>query len=773
MLQAISSRRVETTAANRGPRLAARLGRLAVGGVVVLLAGGLAGPAPGETTKHKAKPKATVAAEPARAPDKAAPARALMPKPAAPSKVEAEHSQRLDAAIAATRDYALPAEEAHRIGEAVKAIDSADLSKARALEDKVHDPVARKLIHWYRLRSGHGEPAEYHAFLDANPAWPDRDRIGQRLEEALFVRGGSADAIKSQFATSEPRSGVGLAALASAHLAAGDEVEAKRLAATAWRLRTIPAELETGFLARFGRYLTVADHKWRLDRLLIDDLRWAGERTSRAQIIRRLLPHLPPAERKKGEARLAVLLKSKGARKLIDGLPAEPQPDWGLVFHRAQALRQAGKTDEAAKLLLGAPTEEAKTVVPDEWWVERRANAYEALKAGKPKLAYELVREAGPLSVNPLKEQQFMAGWLALRYLNDPALAETHFLALRKAADGPLSRAKASYWLGRTAEAMNNPAAAKEHYQEAVRDPDTFHGLLARQKLEPGRQPIVIAAPAEPTQEQIDRFNGLDAVKAVAVARKAGLAPEIMRAFIVRLRTTLASEAEVAMLAHLADALGDTQSAVRTGKAAVARGQNLLYYAYPVHPFPAYSPLRKPPETAFLLGIARQETEFNILTVSGAGAKGLLQVMTVTAAHICRDYRIKCETKRLLSDPSYNAMLASAYIGDRMDEFSGSYVLTLAGYNAGPGRARQWIREFGDPRDPKIDPIDWIERIPIQETREYVAKVLANVQIYRARLGEGEAALRLEEDLNRARLAERRSAPAGTSGSAASAASDG
>ena len=172
--------------------------------------------------------------------------------------------------------------------------------------------------------------------------------------------------------------------------------------------------------------------------------------------------------------------------------------------------------------------------------------------------------------------------------------------------------------------------------------------------------------------------------------------------------------------------------------------------------------MRDPPETAFLLGIARQETEFNTLTVSSAGAKGLLQVMTATAKHVCADYKIKCDIPRLLSDPSYNAMLASAYIADRMEEFSGSYVLTLAGYNAGPGRAREWIAEFGDPRDPKVDPIDWIERIPIQETREYVAKVLANIQIYRARLGESETALRLEDDLTRARSLRPASAGDGT-----------
>jgi soluble lytic murein transglycosylase len=212
----------------------------------------------------------------------------------------------------------------------------------------------------------------------------------------------------------------------------------------------------------------------------------------------------------------------------------------------------------------------------------------------------------------------------------------------------------------------------------------------------------------------------------------------------------MTTEGEVAMVAHLAEALGHTQMAVRIGKAAIFRGLNLVHYAYPLHPFPAYAPLRPPPETALLLGIARQESEFNGQTVSGAGARGILQVMPITANHVCRTYKIKCDLSRLLGDRSYNTMLASAYIGDRMAEFSGSYVLTLAGYNAGPGRARQWIREFGDPRDPAVDPIDWIHRIPFEETREYVQKVLSNTQIYRARLGE-EKPLRIGDDLARAR----------------------
>lgn len=685
-------------------------------------------------------------------------AQSTLPKPANPSKAERDFMASLDKALARLRTYALSAGDAQRLREAIMALSGAkvDIDQANALKARIEDAAARKLIDWYRLRKGFGDPSEYQAFLETNPAWGDRSTLTQKLEEALFTQGGSSGAIKSYFSRRTPQNGVGLAALASAHLAEGNTDEARRLAARTWRDTILPAALEPGFLARFGALLTPADHKWRLDKLLIEDIRWKSAKEQRAQIVRRLIPLLPAAEQKKAKARLAVFLDSKGARKSIETLPADRTPDWGLVFHRVQALRRADKIDEAAKLLLSAPTEEALTVAPDEWWVERRTNAYAALRKGNPKLAYALVREAGPLSANPLKDQAFMAGWLALRYLKDPKTAKRHFEVMNKAADGPLSRAKARYWLGRAEEALGNKPAADEFYRQALADPDTFHALLARQKLEPGRLAISMSPPQLPTAAQIKRFVNLDAAKAVMIAKSAGLDASILRTLLVQIRLYhLKDEADMAMVAHLAETVGDTQSAVRAAKAAIARGHNLYYYAYPVHPFPAYKPLRKPPETAMLLGLARQETEFNTLIVSGAGAKGLLQVMTVTAKHVCRDYKIKCDIGKLTSDPSYNTMLASAYVGDRMDEFSGSYVLTLAGYNAGPGRARQWIKEFGDPRDPKVDPIDWIERIPFQETREYVGKVLANIQIYRARLGEGQAALRLEEDLNRARVAAR------------------
>ncbi len=664
---------------------------------------------------------------------------------------EADRIERFDAAIAPVRDHVVSEKDAELIRGAMASYAEGDVVEAKPKHEQISDPVARKLVDWFRLRAGRGEIGEYRAFLDANPAWPSQSVLTKRLEEALFVRGGSSRDIKRAFEKTIPETGAGLAALASAYLAEGDEAKAAELARKAWREYEFADELETGFQQRFARLLTTADYKWRFDRLLVDEVRWASERRIRISAARRLVPYLgDDAEKKKAEARLAVFAGAKSARKLMAALPADGDADWGLAFQRVQYLRDRDKDEDAWKILLTAPTDTNKIVSPDGWWLQRRAAAYGALQAGKPKIAFDLVRDSGALSVNPLNDQTFMAGWLALRYLNDARSALPFFEKNEAGSDGPLSRSRALYWLGRTHEALGDKSKASGYFEAAAQYADTFHGHLARAHLGATGNTRLVSPPAVPTSAQADQFNSLDAAVAAVIAVKADVGRGIARAFLGHLSRHLDSEAEVAMVAHLAEALGDTQMSLRIGKLGVTRGMNLVPYAYPIHAFPAYKPLRDPPETALLLGLARQESEFNTTIMSGAGARGILQVMPVTARHVCRDYKIKCDIKRLMRDPSYNAMLASAYVGDRMADVDGSYILALTGYNAGPGRTRQWIRQFGDPRDPDVDPVDWIFRIPFEETRDYVQKVLSNVQVYRERLGH-DGAEGIGQDLVRAR----------------------
>jgi soluble lytic murein transglycosylase len=684
----------------------------------------------------------------AGSPDTNAPVAAA---PVVPDSPEAAYFAVMDKLIAPLRDAKPSAEDIQRLKDALRQVDANDPAQARALAAKISDPSAGILVTWYALRSGVGAPAEYAKFLADNADWPDATLLKRRAEQQLLSAGGPARDMIAYFSSNPPLSGAGAVALASAHLALGDEAKAKAMALKAWRENDIPAASETGFLARFERFLGPADHRRRLDVLLIDEGRFSAQRTPRIAAARRLLAKFTGLERKKAEARIAVYARARTAAKLMAGLGSaakEPSADWGLHFQRIQLARSQGKEDEVARLLRLAPDDADALVDPDAWWLHRRWAIYEFLGANRYKEAYALAKAPGPLTVNPIKDATFLAGWIALRHLKETEAALPHLESSRKHADGPLSAARGNYWLARAHEALGRKNEATRYYEEAARRIDTFHGALARQKLNPGPQDAPLALPATPSAAEAGAFASNPMLRAAMLAHHADVERGITRIIFAHLRSTLRTEAEVALLAHLAAALGDHQMAVRVGKTGVARGMRLYVYSYPVRPFPEYKPLRKSPERALLLAIARQESEFNPEIVSHAGARGLLQVMPITARHICRDYKIKCDIPRLTTDTSYNAMISSAYVGDRKAEFSGSYVLTLAGYNAGPSRARQWMRRFGDPRKESVDPIDWIEMIPFEETREYVKKVLSNVQIYRARLGDP-APVRLVSDLNR------------------------
>lgn len=752
----------------------------------------------GDALAQSAAPKA---ADVAPAVSNPLPNGAAAPQPATTPVTPADrYRARAREAIAPLVGQLVSEADKAAIKAAAVAVGRSDLIGFAEQRSKITDPVGRKLVDWYRLQRGFGAPEEASAFLRANPEWPDEDTIRRRMEEALFTRPASAEAVIALFAKAPPVFGPGRAALAAAHLARGETEPARRLAVTAWRGDQIPDAIEGAFLERFGKLLVEADHKWRLDVILGDDRRWASERRGRAADARRIVPLLSAPEQARAKARIAVYLRDKAGAKLLravlsgkaePAIESAPKPearkapgktaalsdqapakavapgtvksaveDWGLALQHVQLLRREKRRAEAAAIAVKAPVDPARNASLDGWWAERHALALELIADGKMKAAYDLVRDAGPLSVNPAKDQAFLAGHIALRHLRDRPAAIRHFTAMRKAADGPLSRSKAEYWLARAHVENGDGDAAAEHYRRGATFIDTFDGQLARLKAYPASRTLPVPLPDAITEADIGRFLARDAVAAARLAAVSGFTRRNAMTFFARLSHRLTSEAELAMLAELARSLGDTQIAVRLGKAAVARGRKLYLYAYPIDALPAYTPLRPSPERAMLLAIARQETEFNEAIVSGAGARGILQVMPVTARHVCRDYRVPCNIPRLLSDPSYNAQLAAAYIADRTDEFAGSYILTLTGYNAGPGRTREWLRKLGDPRVANVDPLDWIYRIPFEETRGYVQKVLANVQIYRSLLGE-EKPLRLDLDLARAKAGRRSSDAAG------------
>ncbi len=664
---------------------------------------------------------------------------------------EAHYRQHLTQRLKPLLEFRLSEADQTSLKAALEALQKRDVVSARRHREQISLAAGRKFVTWSILRSGYGRPDDYRGFLRQNPLWPDQRLLRRRLEQSLFIDGGSARGILAQFKDTPPQTDDGYAAMASAHLALGNSKEAKRYAAKAWCGGGMTAGREKQFLGRFGKLLTNADHTCRLNRLLVANLRWNSSRKARAHAVRRVIQLLDKNDQKKATARLSAFLRQKIATKWMNEVPASQRKgDLGYAFQRIQHLRLQKKHSSAWKLLATIPAASDQLINSDAWWEERHDNALNAIKAGRHKQAASFVENIRPEGTRAAQDQAFFAGWLALRKRNRPKDAIAHFQRLLKLVNGPLSTSKAHYWLGRSYAALGQKAKAKQQYEAGARYRDTFHGLLAAQAAAPGEQSLELPLPALPDDGDVKDFLNADAVQAAMIARRIGLPRSRIVGFFRTLVRRLNNEAKVAMLGQLAAAFGDGQLEVRVGKAGVARGFNMYIFSYPLGYLPDYEPLRTPPEQAVVFAIARQESEFNTYAVSGAGARGMLQIMPATARGICRQYKIKCNLKNLRDKPSYNTRLASAYIADRTAEFNGSYILTFTGYNAGPGRTRQWLRQLGDPRSPKLQPLDWIYRIPFEETRLYTQKVLSNIQVYRARLGIKNP-LRLVSDMNRSR----------------------
>lgn len=627
----------------------------------------------------------------------------------------------------------------------VRAVYKRKFSVARTTMGKIKDKTANKLARWYyyRRRGNDADPTLIKRFRRENPDWPSQRRMQRNAEAALLFGKSSPEKIFQFFAESKPLTGVGKAALAGAYQSAGEKEKASLLISAAWRKHTLDSVIEKLILSRHGKLLTPQDHKARVDRLLLLD------RKSKIPAVKRTAALLDKKENKKITARIAVVRRLRVAKKLLGKISAEDaKGDVGFYFSRIQWLRRHKKKEEAWKLLMAAPHEPDALIALNEWWIERRINCREALQAGQPEIAYHIAKNHGPLTGGHYYEAEFLAGWIALRSLANPDLAKDHFLALRTAASGEKTIAKSEYWLGRAFAALKDTAAAKIHFQNAAKHSLTYYGQLSAQTLSPGKAALPLPASKAPTEDDFAKFKERDTVKVIRLVKSVGL-EKLAPLFFNQLARTLDSPGQVKLLAELALVMKLPQSSVRLAKIAFDRGLPVADYAYPTNMMPKYKEINVPVEPALLYALSRQESEFNPLAKSPAGARGIMQIMPRTARAIARQHKVRYRRSALTKNPSYNVMLGVAHLGDLLASYNGSYILTLIAYNAGGRRVRDWIEEFGDPRKRTVDAVDWVEKIPFTETRNYVKNILPGVQIFRARLNGPEGALQLLEDLNR------------------------
>ena len=616
--------------------------------------------------------------------------------------------------------------------ELVRKHKAADATQAEAA---ISDPVARKLAEWIILRSDdNGASVErYRAFITANPSWPSQSFLRRRIEAALWDDHRDDATVWAWFENESPLSAKGKFSLARVMIARGDRANAQRLVRDAWRNDAMSEDTESTALDLFGALLTPGDHKARMDLMLYG---------SEHEVAMRAAKRLGSSEVALAKARIAAYRKASNTRALLDAVPRELHGDPGYIFSKIQLLRREEKFTEAAQLMMSAPKDPGRLYNLDEWWIERRLLSRKMIDVGEHRTAYLIARDAALPARDIYKtEQEFTAGWIALRFLHDPSTAAQHFARIGVGSANPTTLARAGYWQGRAAEAAGRSQEARTAYAAAAEHSTSYYGQLARAKL---------------GLPQIE-LNGVPAARGRAVERL-----EIVRA--VQLLYEL-DERDIAIpifgdmgengdpdalvgLGELASRNSDARGMLLMGKAALNRGLPFDYYAYPVTGIPPFRSIGPDVEQSIVYAIARQESAFNPSVVSPAQAYGLMQVTPDAGKYVCKKYGASFDLGRLKTDPVYNAALGAAELGGLIEDYRGSYVLTFAAYNAGRGSVKKWLDRYGDPRDPKVDAVDWVELIPFSETRNYVQRIMENLQVYRARFGGG-SRLQIEADLHR------------------------
>jgi soluble lytic murein transglycosylase len=643
-------------------------------------------------------------------------ATAAIPEPSAPALAPGLSAPAADAALPPSPP---------RSSQAAILYKKGDVAGLTALAASVNDAAERSALEWASLRAeAHPSFGSLAAFLEAHPTWPSRGWSRDREEADLAARPLAPAKVAAFFAGEPPQSSAGKIAAARAAQATGHAEEASQVIRSLWREGSFDGLTESLVLRDFGGSLTKADHVYRADRLLYAGYLGAGAHAAALA---------GPDVFALAGARIAAA-RAPMSPGLIKAVPPALRNDPGLLFSRIQYARRAGRVYEAAVLLSLAPHDRAAVVNPDRWWSERKMVARALLDLDEPRLAFEVCDEAvRPDSSEAQVDAAFHAGWIALRFLGDAPLAAQRFARAAEAAENPLSVARAAYWQGRAAEAISGPEAAKVFYLRAASVPIAYYGQLAAQRL--GESRLALRAPIGAAEG--DRRD--EAVRAVEALYADGL-DDLAAALAFDAARQWRDESQLAAMAEVVKQRDDPGTQVQFAKIAVMGGHPLEAMAFPVVGMPAFVPLSGSADLPTVYAVARQESEFIWHSASGAGAKGLMQMLPSTAAVTARRAGLEFDYARLIVDPAFNTQLGAALLGQLIEDERGSRELAFAAYNAGPGRVVQWIAAHGDPRDGTVDLVDWIERIPFDETRDYVERVSENLGVYRQRFAEDKLA---------------------------------
>ena len=705
-------------------------------------------------------------------------------------------------------------EDGKAVKEAFEAAAREDDDDARAAIAKISAPAARNFADWKRLRQPQADFQEAMAFRLAHPLYPELPHDALN-EKKLFLSSAPAASVLKFYINRMPLTGAGSGSLGGALMETGERERGLAMIKFAWGRYLLDPVVEEKFRSRFGSQLNEKDNQHREHMLAVraayrDDpgkdsdqhgkglraaLKLKAKKSRNGHESHRKHRHsaseatgfhreallggkarafrvamlaepvrLKKASRKSGDsgdnnedekkpadkaskpdANSRQAKAAENAFKLAKATAGGP----GTLLLRLKELRREGADDDLWSLLRSINPDSADLADPERWWDFRRSEVRRALSQDHPETAYAIAAAHGPLESESLSEAEFMAGWVALRFMKDPLRAAPHFEA-SSIVGYARTEARAAYWLARAKLEVGAARDAQFYFAQAASRFYTFYGALARQAFQRPNT-CEFRAPPQPSGRAISAFVNEDAFKAVMIAKQLDLEP-VINSYVLDLARQILDPEQMTLVLELAQRVAGPHVAVRAAKIALLRGYPVEAYAYPAL-LPKYEEAggNAKLEPALLNALTRQESEFYTGTVSRVGARGLMQLMPQTAKHVAAAVKMKYELARLVSDPSYNVTLGSVFLAQLLSGYDGSYILTLAAYNAGPGRVKEWIKDFGDPRDKSIDPIDWVERVPFTETRHYIQKILESTQLYRCRFETSQAGFQIIEDLHRGR----------------------
>ena len=606
--------------------------------------------------------------------------------------------------------------------KAISEMQKSRWSSSLKIAKKAKDKSIYNFIQWRHLTTSGNQASffDYKVFIDRNSQYPQIDKLRFLAEHKLSTSKISPNKIINWFNQNEPLSGYGKMILGESYVLSGDKIKGTNLIKDGWITAKLSKNELKFFRKKFKKYLNADDYIKRADYLAWNNKYWD---------LKRLLRYLPKDYELLYTARQILMTKGYGVDRAIKNVPDKFKNDAGLNYDRLKWRRKKGRVDSSVEILLKIKNDKEYLVRPEKWWKEREIISRALIYKKKYETAYKISSNHGMTEGSDFAAAEWMSGWIALSFLNDPLIAKDHFQNFYNNVSYPISTSRGAYWVARSYEKLGDREQSNKWYQEASRYLTTYYGQLAFLKLNPNGKFELKKDMAVDNKYRYIFFNK-ELVKIVYLLDE--LKKDKYTKFILRhLANDNINKGSEVLAAELSTNIERYDFAIQISKIASYQKRFHNKFNYPIISTPKNINGRKIPESAFILSIIRQESEFDLSANSHAGAKGLMQLMPYTAKLVSKQAKLPYSKSRLTTDPEYNINLGSHYIAGLILQYDGAYPFATAAYNAGPNRVKYWKKINKNPQKKQINYVDWVELIKFRETRNYVQRVLENYNVYR------------------------------------------